>query len=150
MTSTARHLGRPCKLTEELTSELTELLEAGNPLDTSARAVGVAPSTLHRWNARGRNALRAAEEGEAITEEDALYVHLHQAVARARARSEVEALEVIRSAALSGTWQAAAWLLERRRPDLWGRHRLEAERDIPPEEKERDARGELYRLLGLS
>jgi hypothetical protein len=47
------------------------------------------------------------------------------AIKAARAAAEVRSVALIQSAANGGTWQAAAWYLERSYPDRWGRTRLE-------------------------
>lgn len=58
-------------------------------------------------------------------------------MAQAEAEAVWHMLEVIRRAAdkaLPNTWQAAAWLLERRHPDVYGqRARVEVSRDIREE-----------------
>lgn len=47
---------------------------------------------------------------------------------RARGEAEIRALTLIQRAANEGSWQAAAWYLERSHPDKWGkRERLQLE-----------------------
>ncbi len=53
--------------------------------------------------------------------EDAEYRAFRTSVKMARASSESDALAVIRQAARDGTWQAAAWYLERSNPRRWGK-----------------------------
>ena len=43
------------------------------------------------------------------------------------ADSQLADLALITQAAQKGSWQAAAWKLERRNPAKWGRQRIEAE-----------------------
>lgn len=59
------------------------------------------------------------------TETDLRYAAFAEEVEKARAQSEVRALTHIQQAALDGTWQAAAWFLERSHPQRWGRRRME-------------------------
>lgn len=149
MASISRPPGRPHKITPELLELLAELLAAGNPLDTSARLAGISPATLYRWQARGQAAADLEAEEEPVSATELPYLDLYRTVSASRARAEVEALGIIRAAALSGTWQAAAWLLERRRPDLWSRHRDRPE-DEPTTSPAVDHRQRLREMLGLS
>lgn len=149
MASTSRPPGRPHKITPDLLEHLAELLAAGNPLDTSARSAGISPATLHRWQARGQTAADLEAEEKPVPAAELPYLELWHAVTTSRARAEVEALGIIRAAALSGTWQAAAWLLERRRPDLWSRHRDRPEEE-PTTSPAVDHRQRLREMLGLS
>jgi hypothetical protein len=57
---------------------------------------------------------------------DKAYGDFCEAVEKTRAQAEVRAVALIRKAAMDGTWQAAAWFLERSHPGKWGRQgRLE-------------------------
>jgi hypothetical protein len=67
-----------------------------------------------------------------FTERDQPYVRFWFEVSRAMAKAELHALSLIRDAAIpktkdqrggktGGEWTAAAWFLERRRPEQWGR-----------------------------
>jgi hypothetical protein len=110
---------RPSKLTPQTTATLCEALTAGAYLETASRAAGIAPSTLHGWLQRGR----LAEQSDNPKSDDLPFLELLEAVKKAQAAAEIAALSVIREAAERGTWQAAAWFLERSNPDAWGRDR---------------------------
>ena len=108
---------RPSKLTPERVEVIREALEAGAYLETASRAAGIAPSTLWSWLRRGRT----AEESPDPSSEDLPYLELLETVKSAQAAAEIEALGIIRDAARDGTWQAAAWFLERSNPAAWSR-----------------------------
>jgi hypothetical protein len=57
--------------------------------------------------------------------DEAKYLLFFEDVEAARAASEVRAVTQIQQAAMDGTWQAAAWYLERSQPGRWGRQRVE-------------------------
>lgn len=105
-------MGRPpIELDEARRRRLVAALEAGATFELAARAAGVSAATLKRWR----------------DDDDEL--------AQAEARGAVRALEVIQAAAAgphAGQWQAAAWLLERRYPDSYGRRppRVEDGREL--------------------
>ena len=105
-------MGRPSKLTPATHRIVVEALATGCYRETAAEYAGIGVSTFYRW----------MEQGEADIEHDrqSPYRELLEAIKLAESHAEVEALELIRSAAKK-TWTAAAWLLERKKPDQWGR-----------------------------
>ena len=100
-------MGRQSKLTQERQDRMCEALRAGNTRAASADYAGIGTSTLYRWLDRGQ------------TEEEGIYREFRDAVKKAEADAEVRNVALIQRAANNGTWQAAAWWLERRRPGRW-------------------------------
>jgi hypothetical protein len=93
---------------------LLEALRAGSYIGTACRAAGIGRSTLRRWLERGRSK----------DEHDAAYREFRREYRAAIAEAEIEALRTIRRAGsegIAGSWQACAWLLERRFPIRWQR-----------------------------
>ena len=130
-------MARPTKLTQSITAidpetgqevEITvgeaivQALKMGAYVEDAAEAAGVADSTVFSWIARGQE----HDGAEKIPERERPYVEFSVAVERARAGSVVFNLSLIRRAALEGTWTAAAWWLERTRPEQFGRRIVEA------------------------
>lgn len=84
----------------------------GSSKTDAFKRVGIHPDTGFAW-------LRRSREGD-----DELLVRFERVLERAVAQFNARQLEMINASAQSGapnTWQAAAWLLERRDPDNWGR-----------------------------
>src|SRR5262245_51006007 len=104
-------MARPTKLTPQLQEHVCRLVAAGVPKETAARASGLAPSSLRAWPAKGR-------KGRVV------YVAFLAALKKAEAEAEAAAFAVVRTAAPT-CWQAAAWVLERRWPQRYGRDRRE-------------------------
>jgi hypothetical protein len=107
--------GRPSKCSPERVEAILAMLRAGNTRSAAAAAAGVDRSQLWRWMAR-----------------DATF---RNAIEKAEAEAKLRFVGQIDRAVTDGTWQAAAWWLERRRPDAWGKRervdltvRREAER----------------------
>lgn len=92
---------KPIELDTARRRRLLAALEAGATIKMAAAAAGVSEDTLSRWRKAGPD--------------------LEAEMLQAEAAGAVRALGVIQSAAASGTWQAAAWLLERRYPGEYGR-----------------------------
>jgi transposase len=119
-------VGRPSKRTPDREARLLEALRAGNTRSAACHYAGIDQGTLANWLAR--------------------YSDFSDAINKAEADAEVRMVAQIARAAHDGTWTAAAWWLERRRPDDYGRRdrveitlrqqaeRLAAERGLDPEE----------------
>lgn len=121
-TEVVNHGGRPTALTHEVQERIIQAVRGGSYLDDAANYAGIAERTLYRWLAKGRDAINAEELGYELTEQERLYGQFCQALLKARADATIRNLTLIQNAAQSGSWQAAAWFLERTNPRKWGRH----------------------------
>lgn len=102
-------MARPDKLTPERQQRIVTAIRAGNTREAAAGYGGVHAATLYRWLAKGK----VARNGSKCRE-------LYEAVKDAENECELTSVAIIRAAA-QRHWTAAAWWLERRRPDQWGR-----------------------------
>lgn len=110
-------MAKPTALTAEVRDEIGRRLASGCTLEVAAQAVGVNRRTIQTWLAVGREARDLDEQGGKLTPRQAQCLDLLEAEQAARAELRVKALASIQKAALTGTWQAGAWLLERLFPD---------------------------------
>lgn len=83
------------------------MIRAGAYAEQAARAAGIVPSTYYSWMERGESGERPFSE-------------FSEPLKTADAQAEQQRVEHIQNAADNGTWQAAAWWLERRFPGRWG------------------------------
>ena len=117
-------MSRPSRLTPERSQRIAELVAAGNNVDTAAAAAGISEATFYGWMARGRaerDRLASSKRAKPKATEE-MYLQFLEAVEKARAEAEARLVLLISKAAQEPrTWQAAAWLLERRTPEKWGR-----------------------------
>lgn len=88
------------------------------PCPTCSAAVGHPCTTNTGEDALHSHAPRV-HRPEADTDE--VYDEFANAVDNARASAEIRMLSVVQREAMDGTWQAAAWYLERSSPQKWGR-----------------------------
>jgi hypothetical protein len=102
--------GSTPKLTKTLIEEVATSIRSGCYMETAAALSGISKQTLYRW-------FKEAQEESAPE----LLIELSDAVKKAMAQAEARDLAVIDKAAQDGVWQAAAWRLERKHPDRWGR-----------------------------
>lgn len=114
--------GRPTVLTPEVTDTILTLVRAGNYLEVAAAAAGVSRDSLFEWLKRGARERRSVTDGkrQKPRKSEQPFVDFSDALQKARGTSEAADLEVIRRAAVKN-WQAAAWRLERKHPQRWGR-----------------------------
>lgn len=100
--------GRPTKLTPKLQDDICLRLRAGNTRVASVESCGVRYQSFLNWLERGKEAGAG------------LYFEFFEAVKKAEADAEVVKVAIISKAA-NENWTAAAWWLERRSPQDWGR-----------------------------
>jgi hypothetical protein len=117
--------GRPGILTPALVDQVTDRLRHGVSMEAAAALCGASKSSLFAWIRKG------AAEWEAHDEDPdwqpSTYAQLSMAVECALSDWEAELLKCIRHAADDPRqWVAAAWLLERRLPHIYGRRNPEA------------------------
>ena len=132
-------MGRPTKLNDETQNRIVTALLRGNYQETAARYAGINVDTFYEWMKRGRE------------EPGTIYSEFSEAVEAAKAAAEVRDVTLIDRAAEEGSWQAAAWKLERKYPHRWGRlQRTEVSGpDGAPVKVELDAKAALLAKLGL-
>ena len=112
---TPKKTGRPSKLTPELEAEIVELIKVGNYVETACGVVGIGKTTFYEWMKKANASVRFNR-----------YVRFRNAVEKAQAWSEARDMAII-SKASEKYWQAAAWKLERKFPEKFGRQKLEME-----------------------
>lgn len=95
-------------LTRTLINTISKAVGGGANYRTAATAAGVSRRTLFNWRRKG------------AAESEGLYRELLDQMQRAEAQFITGELSIIQRAGRV-SWQASAWLLERRFPDLFGR-----------------------------
>ena len=97
------------KLTDEVQETIVESLENGLSIAAACGRAGIAKSTFYDWYNEGA-------EKKSGKKRD-----FHDAVDNAKDVAQSNFENIIASAANKGTWQAAAWWLERRRPEMYNK-----------------------------
>ena len=101
-------MARPSKLDDLTEKRVLDAVREGNSYENAARVAGISETTLHNWRARGER-------------DEEPYVGFLVRLKKARGEAEAASVAIVRTAATSGTWQAAAWWLERREPAHWAK-----------------------------
>ncbi len=94
-------MARKSKYSPEVVGRIIQAIELGSTFELAAQYGGIDGSTFYRWMTT-KNEFRDAVKG-------------------AEALGAMKWLAKIEQAASDGTWQAAAWKLERRYPQSYGR-----------------------------
>lgn len=100
--------GRPTILTPEIQQIIVEYVQAGSYIEAAAAAAGISKPTVYDWLKRG------AKEPGTIFEE------FSNAVKKGLAEGEMRLIALVSTAAQKH-WVAAAWMLERKFNERWGR-----------------------------
>lgn len=100
---------------------VTTIRETGCSLGAAARVAGIGESTLKDWRKRGAEELGSSESVPDIGTEDApqSFGEFFFALEHALAGIESKLTKCLVDAATKD-WRAAAWWLERRRPEVYG------------------------------
>jgi transposase len=114
-------------ITEDTIEAICRTLRLGAYKKEAAAAAGVPLSTLHLWISRAGKEHRHIAEGGKPRKSNALFLKLLDGIEKAQAEAQLSDLAIITRAAQDGAWQAAAWKLERRNPNQWGRQRVDIE-----------------------
>lgn len=104
-------MGRKSIPIEPYIDKLEQAMLLGARYDLAAMYAGISDQTFRRWRQQAEH----AKEGTPLA-------RLRDRLTQAEGRAAIGWLAKIEKAASEGNWQAAAWKLERRYPEDWGRH----------------------------
>ena len=97
------------KLTDKVQTIIVESLENGLSIAAACGRARISKTAFYDWYNKGAE----SKTGK--------YRDFHDAVDNAKNTAQSNFENVIATAADKGTWQAAAWWLERRRPELYNK-----------------------------
>lgn len=104
-------------LNHTLTERIVELVQAGNYIETAAKAAGIHKSTYYSWMNRGEKAAEAQSKGDPVSDDEAAFADFYNQVSQAEAVAETNAVAAVREA--DRGWQAHMTYLERRFATRW-------------------------------
>jgi transposase len=145
------NLNSNVKISLDRVNKICSALQAGAPIQTAAAFAGVSAKTIYNWIAKAGEVMERLEKAgpdAILSPDDQLYMKFVEGFQSALASFELKNLALIAHAAMGGPdgkgtkyWQAAAWLLERRKPQSYGMNRQvtddenpTGEKDVTPEE----------------
>ena len=111
--------GRTSNLTPAVHSKIVAAVRAGNFYRAAAAYAGISKSSLYGWLERGNAEKERIENGAAPDTTETRYLELLDALTRAEAEAEIEAVANWKSQTRTD-WRAAKDWLARRHSDEWG------------------------------
>lgn len=108
-------------MNEEQRDKLLLGIKSGTDLETSCHYAGLSVTEVYRMLERGKTEAEKIGAGNKPTVSERECFDLWESLKTARAEAIVRNVAVIQQAASSGTWQAAAWWLERQAPEQFSK-----------------------------
>lgn len=93
---------------------LLNALRLGDFVEEACAYAHITETTYYRWKREGEAVAQKHQLGEILDETEQHILEMYETIKEAEVSGQHAALETIRRAARDGTWQAAAWFLERR------------------------------------
>lgn len=115
----ANSKGRPSKLTPKVEKEFVDLVKSGSYIETACAVVGIGRSTYYDWIKKANDSLESNR-----------YTKFRDKVRKAQAWAEARDVAIIQQHA-EKHWKAAAWLIERRYRQRWGRRKHQKKEKVP-------------------
>ncbi len=116
-------MARPTKLTPEVQARLVHAISVGASYKDASAYAGISYQTFLNWRKRALKIVERMEKLDDEPEEVAdPFVEFFDRIKRAQGEAAVKWLTAINKAA-HRDWKAAAWSLERRYPESYGRPR---------------------------
>ncbi|KKM14961.1 hypothetical protein LCGC14_1700850 [marine sediment metagenome] len=103
-------MGRQSKLTSDLQDVIVKYVKEGNYDMVAAQAAGITRATFYRWIREGKK------------KQEGIYYDFYRAIEQAKSLGEASLLQTIKLASRRA-WTAAAWILERSRPERYSLYR---------------------------
>lgn len=118
--------GRKSKLTPGVIQALEFVLQGGSTIKDACAYAGISDATYFAWTQAAQKIAQRSNRPDPNSQsprirQAALHLEFLERTQRARALPRIQAIARIQEAIQTGTWQAAAWFLERSDPENWGR-----------------------------
>lgn len=98
------------KLNDIIKTRLIEALQLGTPIEDACNYAGISKPTFYSWKKQGK-------EGKSK-----ILIDFFNDIKRAESEGILANLQNIYNAGANGSWQASAWILERKRPAEFGKN----------------------------
>lgn len=109
-------------LTDEMIERVGKIIEIGAYVETACEASGLQSYQYHNYMRQAEAELKRLEKGGKPNNRYERRIRFYKRIKKALADAEHSLLRIIvRSSIEKSNWQAAAWILERSRPQRWGK-----------------------------
>lgn len=110
--------GRHSKLTPQLIEDASRIMAAGNYVKTACGFLNMSEECWYNWIREAKTAMVKQQKGQQLTSDEQLRIDFYTTIQKAQEAGIIRNMQIIQNAATTN-WQAAAWLLERRHPDMF-------------------------------
>ena len=124
------------KIDDEKKTALVAALRNGSDLETACHYAGLSIAQVLRALEVGKLEAERIANGFPADKTQAALLDLWESLKRARAEAIVRNVTYIQKAASDGSWQAAAWWLERTVPDQYGKKTAKPVESTEPKQLE--------------
>lgn len=101
--------------------KLTQALRGGNDIETASHFAGTSVANVYRWLELGKIEAEKVAMGQPVDKKNSSYLEFWEELRKARAEAIVRNVAYVQNAAKNGSWQAAAWWLERSVPESYAK-----------------------------
>ena len=108
-------------MTEEQKEKLLRAVRAGTDLETSCHFAGLSIAEVYRDLEKGKSTAARFHAEEKLSKDEERFFQFWQELTAARADAIVRNVASVQQAAQNGSWQAAAWWLERSVPETYSK-----------------------------
>jgi len=115
-------MARPTKLNNETMKRLSTAIRNGSTYLLACSYAGIDYTTLRKWIIQAEEDLKKYEAKK--IKKETIFIQLFDSIKKAEGEITQEALMQIRKSGRN-SWQAYAWLLERRYPGEYGRQLID-------------------------
>lgn len=104
---------KPTAVGDPKIEELTKALRLGHFMQDACAHAGLTPQAVNKWYRRAEVEIERVEAGGIPDPKEQHFVSLVSVIKEAQVAAWSRNLQIVQEAADAGTWQAAAWFLER-------------------------------------
>ena len=102
--------GRKLKINEEVIEAFLGAIKGGAPIKSACGCAGISETTFYKW----------MNWADSDRKDASTYAQFRDNIKKAQGQAAQRWLAIIEKAAMAGSWQAAAWKLERKYPEEFG------------------------------
>ena len=102
------------KTEPDVAKRFLECIELGMTIQASCDYAGIIPETFYQWQRKAE-----ADEGAGKTSRNSAYIKFINEFKKSKSKCQQRHLKTIQDASERGSWQASAWILERRFPETF-------------------------------
>ena len=106
----SKKAGRKLKINDHMIEAFLGAIKVGAPIKSACGCAGISETTFYKW----------MQWADSDRKDAPMYAQFREDIKKAQGQAAQRWLAIIEKAAMAGSWQAAAWKLERKYPHEFG------------------------------